>query len=116
MLDEGGPPLGLFPESEYVSRRIYLQEGDVLVLYTDGILDTTNREHDQFGEERFRETIHSSLSLSASEICQEVADRMDTFSAGAPQWDDLTLVVVKLKSEVMDFPMVETKERNAHGD
>lgn len=116
MLDKGGPPLGLFPDSEYKSGRVYLQDGDVLVLYTDGILDATNGEHDQFGEERFRGTLRSSLPLSASEICQKVVDRMEAFSAGAPQWDDVTLAVVKLKSEVVDFSMVKTEQRNGHGD
>jgi serine phosphatase RsbU (regulator of sigma subunit) len=116
MLDKGGPPLGMFPESEYLSGRVCLQEGDVLVLYTDGILDAVNREQDQFGEERLRETVRSSLTLSASEICQKVVDRVDAFSDGTPQWDDITVAVVKLKSEVVDFSPVVTEQRNVHGD
>jgi serine phosphatase RsbU (regulator of sigma subunit) len=103
MLDKGGPPLGLFSDSRYLSGRACLQEGDVLVLYTDGILDAANTKQDQFGEERLRETVRASLSLSASEICQRVVDQMDAFSADSPQWDDVTLAVVKVKSEVADF-------------
>jgi sigma-B regulation protein RsbU (phosphoserine phosphatase) len=114
MLDNGGPPLGLFSDSQYRSGRVCLQEGDVLVLYTDGVLDAANTEHDQFGEERLRKTVRASLSLSASEICRRVVDQMDAFSAGSPQWDDVTLAVVKVKSEVADFSTLEKKERKEH--
>ena len=116
MLDKGGPPLGLFPESEYLSGRVSLQEGDVLVVYTDGVLDAVNTEQEQFGEERLRETVRTSLSLSASEICRRIALRMDAFSAGSPQWDDVTLVVVKVKSEVADLSTVGKELQEGHGD
>jgi len=116
MLDKGGPPLGLFPESEYLSGRVSLQEGDVLVVYTDGVLDAVNTEQEQFGEERLRETVRTSLSLSASEICHRIAERMDAFSAGSPQWDDVTLVVVKVKSEVADLSTVGKELQEGHGD
>ena len=56
------------------------------------------------------------MPLRASEICKKVVDRMDAFRADAPQWNDVTLAVVKLKSEVVDFSMVKTEQRNGHGD
>ena len=104
VLDKGGPPLGMFPATQYVCGRTLLQEGDVLVLYTDGVLDALNMEQEQFGEERLRDVIRSSQFLTATEICQSVVSRLDTFTAGSPQWDDVTLVVVKVKADSADSP------------
>ena len=102
-LDKGGPPLGLLPEAQYLSGRVSLQQGDVLVLYTDGLTDAINGREEQFGEERLREVVGCSLPLSASEICQQVVDQLDAFSAETPQWDDVTLAVLKVKSEIADL-------------
>lgn len=76
MLDKGGPPLGLFSATQYVSGHTVLQEGDVLVLYTDGLLDAPNAEEVQFGEERLRAAVRASLSRSSAEICRNVIDRL----------------------------------------
>jgi hypothetical protein len=115
-LGKDGSPLGLFSDTGYLSGRVCLQEGAVLALYADGILDAANTEQDQFGEERLRETLRASLSLSASKTCQRVVGQMDEFSAGSPQWDDVTLAVVKVKSEVADLSTVGMEERNEVGD
>jgi serine phosphatase RsbU (regulator of sigma subunit) len=104
VLDKGGPPLGMFPATEYVCGRTLLQEGDVLVLYTDGIVDALNTKQEQFGEERLRDVIRSSQFLSAAEICKRFVSRLDAFTAGNPQWDDITLVVVKVKADSADSP------------
>lgn len=102
ILDRGGPPLGMFAASQYTSGRTLLQEGDVLVLYTDGVSDAVNAEQEEFGEERLRDVVRTSLSLSATDICRNIVDRLDGFTAGSPQWDDITLAVVKVKPESPD--------------
>lgn len=99
VLDQGGPPLGLFSATQYLSGQTTLQEGDILVLYTDGVLDASNAEQQQFGEERLREAVCASLSRSSTEICQNVMDRLDAFTSGTPQWDDITLAVIKVKTQ-----------------
>lgn len=102
VLDKGGPPLGLFSSTPYLCGHTALQEGDVLVLYTDGVLDASNAEQQQFGEERLREAVRASLSLSSAEICRNVMDRLDAFTSGSPQWDDITLAVIKVKTQFAD--------------
>jgi phosphoserine phosphatase RsbU/P len=99
VLAKGGPPLGMFHRSQYQCGQIPLQEGDVLVLYTDGITDAVNRELAQFGEERLRESVGESLSLSAAEICQRIREHLQSFTGATPQWDDITLAVMKVKPE-----------------
>jgi stage II sporulation SpoE-like protein len=101
-VDKGGPPLGIFPASQYFSGEASLQEGDVLVLYTDGISEASNEKEEEFGEERLRDVVRTSLSLSAMEICQRIVSRVNTFTAGCPQADDITLAVIKVNSQSAD--------------
>jgi serine phosphatase RsbU (regulator of sigma subunit) len=102
VLDKGGPPLGMFRRNEYQCGQTSLQEGDVLLFYTDGVTDAANQELTQFGEGRLRESVGQSLSLSAPEICQRIRERLQTFTGATPQWDDITLAVVKVKPEVFE--------------
>ena len=102
VFDKGGPPLGMFRRSQYQCGQILLQEGDVLVFYTDGITDAVNRELAQFGEERLRESVGQSLSLNAAQICQRIRERLQTFTAATPQWDDITLAVMKVRPELSE--------------
>jgi serine phosphatase RsbU (regulator of sigma subunit) len=102
VLDKGGPPLGMFSRSQYQCGQLLLQEGDVFVFYTDGITDAVNRERAQFGEVRLRESVGQSLSLSAAEICQRIREHLQTFTGATPQWDDITLAVMKVKPEVFE--------------
>jgi serine phosphatase RsbU (regulator of sigma subunit) len=102
ILDKGGPPLGMFRRSQYQCGQILLHEGDVLVFYTDGITDAANREVAQFGEERLRASVEQSLSLSAPEICQRIREHLQTFTGATPQWDDITLAVMKVKPKLSE--------------
>lgn len=102
LLNQGGPPLGVFADTQYRCGRTLLQEGDVLVLYTDGIVEAANAQQEQFGEERFVNLVRSSVSLSANEICREVLEHLDAFTGANPQWDDITLVIVKVKHRDVD--------------
>lgn len=99
-LEQGGPPLGLFPGTRYLVGQISLQEGDVLVLYTDGVSEAANEQGEEYGEERLRHVVRSSISLSASQVCQEVVRQLDQFTGSSPQWDDMTLAIVKVKPEL----------------
>jgi sigma-B regulation protein RsbU (phosphoserine phosphatase) len=98
-LDGGGLPVGMFARSQYRSERVQLHDGDVLVAYTDGVVEALNPQQEEFGEERLSDIIRPSLSLSAAEICKRIAERLQAFVAESPQWDDITLVVMKVKPE-----------------
>ncbi|MGP8243424.1 MAG: SpoIIE family protein phosphatase [Bryobacteraceae bacterium] len=53
-----------------------LYDGDVLVAYTDGVVEALNPQREEFGEERLRDIVRSSLSLGAAEICRRIAERL----------------------------------------
>ena len=98
-LEGGGPPVGVFAQSQYRSEHVLLHDGDVLVAYTDGVVEALNPQQEEFGEERLSDIVRSLLSLSATEICKRIAERLQAFVAESAQWDDITLVVMKVKTE-----------------
>jgi len=95
MLEGGGLVLGVLPIAPYSEQRERLGPGDLLVLYSDGVTEATNANFDEFGEERFIEVLKQHRHEPAAAIVAAVTNALGEFAAGAPQADDITLVVAK---------------------
>lgn len=94
LLEEGGVILGVLPDATYAVGKMELQEGDVILLYTDGITEA-ERDGEYFGVERLFELAKSNLSSAPNEINAEILSAVMNFSAGSPQTDDRTVIVLK---------------------
>jgi sigma-B regulation protein RsbU (phosphoserine phosphatase) len=97
-LDAGGPVIGLMEDCFYQQGSVALEAGDVLVAYTDGISEAMNDAEDEWGEERLMNAVRPNRAASARELIDRLMKSADAFVAGAPQHDDMTLVVVRLIS------------------
>jgi sigma-B regulation protein RsbU (phosphoserine phosphatase) len=95
-LEEGGTVIGLFPDFPYKEAEIELQSGDILVAYTDGISEAMNHADEEFDEERLMDAIRTCPDRSAANISNYIMEKVDAFTAGADQHDDMTIVVVRL--------------------
>jgi sigma-B regulation protein RsbU (phosphoserine phosphatase) len=95
-LDQGGPVVGLFRPAQYVQAGIQLRSGDVLVLYTDGVSEAMNPAEEEWEEEQLAESVKQCGKVSAAEMLDKTMRNADAFAAGAPQHDDMTLMVMKL--------------------
>jgi sigma-B regulation protein RsbU (phosphoserine phosphatase) len=95
MLEGGGPVLGILSMAAYSEMHAQLGHGDMLVLYSDGVTEANNAAHDEFDEGRFIEVLKAHRTLAATEIVQAVMQAVTEFAAGAPQADDITLLVAK---------------------
>jgi sigma-B regulation protein RsbU (phosphoserine phosphatase) len=95
-LETGGPVVGLFPRCTYEQDSIALQPGDVLVLYTDGVSEAENPAEDEFGEDALIAAARACRDQPPSEMIASIMQAADTFAAGAPQHDDMTLVVARV--------------------
>jgi sigma-B regulation protein RsbU (phosphoserine phosphatase) len=95
-LETGGPVVGLFRPASYEQEEIQLQPGDLLVLYTDGISEAENPQEEEWGETALIETASICRDLPPGEIIARIMQAADTFAAGAPQHDDMTVVVAKV--------------------
>jgi phosphoserine phosphatase RsbU/P len=96
-LEEGGPVVGLFGPAQYSQGIVTLQVGDTLVLFTDGVSEAMNAADDEFDEPRLIEAVRSGAGLKAVDLIDHIMRECDAFVAGAPQHDDMTLVVVKVE-------------------
>ncbi|HEY2905923.1 MAG TPA: ADOP family duplicated permease [Vicinamibacterales bacterium] len=97
-LNVGGTVLGLFPESEFQHADIDLRPGDLLVAFTDGVTDALNTAGEEFGEERLKDVLRATAGVPADEISARLADTMRDWIGNAEQHDDLTFVVVAMKT------------------
>ena len=95
-LEEGGPVVGLFKPSRYSQAAVTLSPGDVLVLFTDGISEAMNAADDEWGEERLMDAVRECRERCAGEMINALIRDADAFAAGAPQHDDMTVMVVKV--------------------
>ena len=95
MVEGGGPVLGILPVAPYNEMHARLEHGDMLVLYSDGVTEANNSEYEEFDEARFIEVLQRDRNAPATGIVQSVMTALTAFAAGAPQADDITLVVAK---------------------
>jgi serine phosphatase RsbU (regulator of sigma subunit) len=95
-LEEGGAVVGLLPNFPYTQATVQLEVGDLLLAFTDGISEAMNSADEEWGEERLIETSKSCEAMSAAEILARLVQGADEFAAGAPQHDDMTLIVVRV--------------------
>ena len=72
-----------------------LRQGQILVLTTDGVLETHNEKGEMFGRNRLKKIIRRYADLGAEGIRLAVIDAVGAFRGKAPQEDDITLVVLK---------------------
>jgi sigma-B regulation protein RsbU (phosphoserine phosphatase) len=91
-----GVALGMMAEMEYEQRQVSLVHGDVLLLYTDGIVEAMNKKEDLFGENRLRSALTAAAGHSAQEILDGILRDLAGFTEGVEQSDDITAVVIKV--------------------
>jgi sigma-B regulation protein RsbU (phosphoserine phosphatase) len=98
MLDGGGPVLGVLAIAPYSEQQAQLGPGDLLVVYSDGVTEAANTAEEEYGEERLIEVLKRRRADSSDTIVSAVMESLNRFTSGAPQADDITLVVAKRAS------------------
>jgi phosphoserine phosphatase RsbU/P len=95
-LEVGGAVVGLLPGAPYTHATVTLGEGDLLVLFTDGITETMNTADEEWGESRLICTIEECKDSCPRDIMAHIMRAADQFAAGSEQHDDMTLVVLRV--------------------
>jgi len=103
-LEAGGLVLGFLPDQKYTQQTVKIKQGEVVVLFTDGITEAAGPSSEKisenlFGEERLIEVIRASLAKSAVEIQAAILQAISNHTGNVPQYDDITLVVIKRKKQ-----------------
>jgi serine phosphatase RsbU (regulator of sigma subunit) len=96
-LDPTGPAVGLYPDLEFKTRTVTLEPEDVLLVYTDGVIDARNRAGEAFGKNRLQDLIGDS-SLPAEELIKKINTRINDHIQNENQFDDITIMALRRKA------------------
>jgi serine phosphatase RsbU (regulator of sigma subunit) len=94
-LSATGQLIGPFPNELYRSEFVLMQKGDILLLYTDGIVEASNEQKEMFGDQRLIRLLRTHRGKTAKELCQLILEEVQVYSANAEYSDDKTVVVIK---------------------
>jgi len=89
--------IGTFLDLPYEQETLVLNSGDTLVIYTDGVTEALDPWGMEFGEDNLRLATFESLALSAEGMVDRIIARVRNWQSNAPQHDDITLIVMKVK-------------------
>ena len=95
-LETGGTVVGIFPDAEYQQATLHLRRGDLLLAYTDGIVESVNEYGEEFGEHRLIQILQQNRERSAQEIQKTIVDQVLDWAFEEERDDDMTLIVAKI--------------------
>src|SRR5262249_9467473 len=98
-LEASGLPLGIDRDRGYECRTVAMSPGDLLVLYTDGVVEAENEKRGEFGESRLRAVLSSAGTTEASLVLERILQSVETFLGMAPQGDDITCFVMRYRGK-----------------
>jgi sigma-B regulation protein RsbU (phosphoserine phosphatase) len=112
-LDPTGPAVGMLPDMEFKVHQVYLEPGDTLVMYTDGVVDARNPRGGFFGEPHLLSLL-ARPTESAGALLQAIDDDLRAHIADASQFDDITMLAIRRTAE-FEWEQQE-RAKDTHGD
>jgi serine phosphatase RsbU (regulator of sigma subunit) len=98
-LAEGGPIVGMLPEAAFEVSSIRLEPGDVVVLYTDGVIEAQSQTGEFFSPDRLMSVVRANRAMAAQELVSAIYRSVLTFTSSQELQDDFTLMVMKVRPE-----------------
>jgi sigma-B regulation protein RsbU (phosphoserine phosphatase) len=97
-LEDGGTVVGLLRSATYFQAAQRVEPGDLLLIYSDGIVEAANPKGEEYGAEHLLAILEENFNADVSDVREKVLASIREFSAGAPVADDLTLIVARFKA------------------
>jgi len=97
---EGSFPVGLIPEAEYACERMQLEPEDTLILFSDGVTEAENSNHELFEVTGLSQVLAGQKDVPVDALQKSVLNSVREFTRGASQSDDITLLVVRYRAAV----------------
>lgn len=96
-LHHGGTPVGVFEDSRHLSTSVQLESGDLFLACTDGITEAESVDGELWGQQRLESLVSTCRPKTPKQVLQQVVREVCAFTAGAPQKDDMALVVMQVQ-------------------
>ena len=97
-LETGGLPLGIRPEAAYELGSSSIAAGDLLLIFTDGLVEAENGKAEEYGETRMLETLHRLRAASAADALRGLTESVNSFVGATRQHDDITCLALRVSS------------------
>lgn len=94
-LEKGGIVLGCLEDYPFAEERIKMEDGDLLLIYSDGITEAINENDEEFGESRLADIILSNRNDSSTELVDKIINSVYLYAGNLEQMDDMTLVIIR---------------------
>jgi len=94
-----GLPLGLYTNKNYKDSKIELENGDKIILYTDGVTELLNHNNTQYGIDQLKETLIPLKKLGPEELVNRIEVSLDIHRGNIPQSDDICVFVIEYKNK-----------------
>jgi serine phosphatase RsbU (regulator of sigma subunit) len=98
-LSVGGVILGGMPDSIYEEEKISINENELIVIFSDGISEAMSENKKEYGEERLKKIITNNFNDTPENIIEQIISDVNNFVGKAPQFDDMTLLIIKRVSK-----------------
>jgi PAS domain S-box-containing protein len=92
-----GPVVGAMEEMTFTESITQLSKDDLVIAYTDGVTESQNSKEELYSDQRFSNLLNSSFQLGPKELIEKILKDVKAFEDGAEQFDDITLLAIKLK-------------------
>ena len=93
-LDPSGPAVGLYPDLEFKTRTVRLEPEDLLLFYTDGVIDARNKADEVFGKKRLQD-LFKDPPLTAEDLIKKITSRLNNHIQRQKQFDDITIMALR---------------------
>ncbi len=100
-LDKGGTIIGMNDIVPFEEEQILLQEGDKIILYTDGIIEYQNNDGEYFGEDRLYSILNGSQKEKVETVLDRILSSINDFGKGREFQDDITLIAIEYKGTIV---------------
>lgn len=97
----------------YRSFELQLNPDDRIFLYTDGVTEATNRENQLFGADRLLDSLNRHRDLSVEKLCEAIKNNVDIFQGDSPQFDDITMLALRINYLKNEDSITLTPNRNS---
>ena len=100
-------PVGAFADFVFEMQETVLTDGSMLFLYTDGLTEAKNREHQMFGVERVMDVLNDNVGLKPAQLLEKMEHEVHAFVEDAEQSDDLTMLAIRYTPRQFDSKLTE---------
>ena len=90
-------PLGLLGNTEYQETTLHLESGDVLAMFSDGLAEAANPQHEEFGIRRLEAILRGCMGCPLDQILETIFGEVARYEEGHPRRDDQTLVLMRVR-------------------